>query len=67
MTIYQLKKKLKKLKEYKRKRELGNVSYDRDWLVLMGLDAIAENEDYYTKLLRRAEKAANKVIKTDVS
>ena len=67
MTIYQLRKKLKKWKEYKRKCESGRVYYDKDWLIYMGLDDIAKNEDHYTKLLRRAEKTANEVIKKDVS
>ena len=65
MTIYQLKKKLKILQEYKRELKLGKVYYNRDWLVLMGLEDIAENEEHYIKLLRRAERAANEVIKQE--
>ena len=63
MTIYQLRNKLKKWKEMKMLRGVDKDYHDRSLLVLMGLDDIADNEEYYTRLLRRAERAANENIK----
>ena len=61
MNIYQLKEKVKKWKKYKKRMEQGETFY-RDELVLAGVEDIAENEQYYLKLLRKAEQAANKII-----
>lgn len=63
MTIYQLRKKLKNWKELKMLRGMDKDYHDRSLLALMGLDDIADNEEYYTILLRRAERAANEIIK----
>lgn len=60
MTIYQLKAKITEWKKYKKDRD---TFYDRDLLVLRGLDDIADNEQFYETLLRTAEREANRVIK----
>lgn len=59
-TIYQLKAKIDEWKTYKKNRD---TFYDRDYLVLRGLDDIADNEEFYCTLLRTAEQEANRVIK----
>ena len=63
MTIYQLKKKVDAWKKFNKNR--SNTTYYWDEVVVMGLDDIASDEEHYIKLLKKAEQAANAIIKED--
>lgn len=69
MTIYQLKKKVKKWQDIKKMVADPYFRHEHPYESAMtfarlnGVDDIAENEEYYVSLLRKAERAANDVIK----
>lgn len=69
MTIYQLKKKVKKWLEIKKTVADPYFRHEHPYesaimfARLNGVDDIAENEEYYIRLLRKAERAANDVIR----
>ena len=64
MTIYQLKKKIKRWQEIKKEIPEHGEGFCIEIARLSGVDDdIIEREDYYISLLRKAERAANDVIR----